>query len=52
MKINWIVILKIDAKPAEFYPCEEKSEAERLCEDFKQNWSEVYLCRVEKGPLV
>jgi hypothetical protein len=51
MKIKWIVILKIDSKPPEFYPCEYKSEAERLYDDFRNNWSEVYLCKVEKGPL-
>jgi len=58
MKINWIVILKVDdydlgvERLLEFYPCEEKSEAERLYEHFKLNWSDVYLCKVEKGPLV
>jgi hypothetical protein len=52
MKINWIVILKVDDRVPEFYPCEENSEAERLYEHFKQNWSDVYLCKVEKGPLV
>jgi hypothetical protein len=51
MKINWMLILKVDGEAKEnVFPYEDEEQAREHFEYFSQAWTEVYLCKVTKGP--
>jgi hypothetical protein len=48
----WMVVIKIETKPVEVYCFSDELEAVVFFERVRMNWSDVYLTKVIKGPLV
>lgn len=49
---KYIVVYKQDTEPIEVSLFRDKQEAINLYEELKLNWTEVYLCIVERGTSV
>ncbi len=47
---RWLVVFKPEAEPLSAMPYDDRAGAEHAYERLATNWSEVFLCRVERGP--
>lgn len=51
-EIKWLVVFKRDgSSPPEIYIFSEKGEASKFYEQLVLNWTDVFLCKVELGPM-